>query len=100
MFTNKHESQLALEKKRAAKELSLAMIQKNDPSMIRTVTTASNEKAMINLSVIKSVTQEKKGWYYNDPERDTLLISYLDGTWDRLEMTVGDFSNQTGLNKG
>lgn len=98
MFTSKHESQLALEKERTAKELSLAMIEKSDPSTIRTVTTASNEKAVVHLSIIKSVTQEEKGWYYNDPERDTLLIRYLDGTWDRLEMTVEDFSSQTGLN--
>ena len=98
MFTSKHESQLALEKERTAKELSLAMIEKSDPSTIRTVTTASNEKAVIHTSLIKSVIQEEKGWYYNDPERDTLLIRYLDGTWDRLEMLVADFASQTGLN--
>lgn len=98
MFKSKHESQLTVEKKRAEKELSLAMIEKSDPSTIRTVTTESNEKAVINLSLIKSVIQEEKGWYYNDPERDTLLIRYLDGTWDRLEMLVDDFANQTGLN--
>lgn len=74
------------------------MIEKSDPSTIRTVTTASNEKAVVHLSIIKSVIQEEKGWYYNDPERDTVLIRYLDGTWDRLEMTVEDFSSQTGLN--
>lgn len=98
MFTSKHESQLALEKERTAKALSLAMIEKSDPSTIRTVTTASNEKAVIHLSLVKSVIQEEKGWYYNDPERDTLLIRYLDGTWERIEMTVEDFANQTGLN--
>ncbi|WP_166256396.1 hypothetical protein [Marinobacter salicampi] len=98
MFTSKHESQLAIEKEKTAKALSLAMIDKSDPSTIRTVTTASNVKAVIHLSLIKSVIQEEKGWYYNDPERDTLLIHYLDGTWVRLEMRVEDFASQTGLN--
>jgi hypothetical protein len=98
MFTRKHESQLAVEKEKTAKALSLAMIEKSDPSTIRTVKTASNAKAVIHLSLIKSVIQEERGWYYNDPERDTLLIRYLDGTWERLEMTVEDFANQTGLN--
>lgn len=97
MFTSKHESQLALEKERTAKALSLAMIERSDPLMLRTVTTASNEKAVINLSLIKSVIQDEKGFYYNDSERDTLMIRYLDGTWDRIEMTVEEFANQTGL---
>lgn len=98
MFTSKHESQLALEQEKTKKALSLAMIENSDPTTLRTVTTASGEKAVIHLSLVKSVIQEKKGWYYNDPERDTLLIRYLDGTWERLEMLVEDFASQTGLN--
>jgi hypothetical protein len=93
--TREHES--ALEKEKTNREVKTALIQACAGHEPVQVTTASGEVALIQLRGIKSVRQEKKGWYYSDPDRESLLIKYLDDSWERLDMTVASFSEQSGF---
>ncbi|MFA0809465.1 hypothetical protein [Microbulbifer epialgicus] len=92
---NKREHELNLEKEKTKRSLIDACAGYKPVQ----VTTDSGEIALIQLEGIKSVRQEKKGWYYDDPDRNTLLIKYLDASWERLDMTVERFCDQTGYDK-
>ncbi len=97
MFGNgKFEQALKLEKEKTARDLKIGLIEACAGNKPIKVITDSGEYALVQLTAIKSVRQEEKGWYYNAPDRDTLLIKYLDDSWERLDMTVEGFCEQTG----
>ena len=78
-------------------KLQLAMVENSDSTSLRAFKTDTGIEALIQINGIKSVIQEDIGWYYNDKSRNTLLITYLDGEWDRLDMLVSDFNTQAGF---
>jgi hypothetical protein len=92
-----YKNKIKIEKIIAEKELKIAMISKSDILLLKPIKTDSGVEALIQTSVIKSVVQEKKGWYYDDLDRDTLLITFFDGTWERFDMLVSEFNKQTGF---
>ena len=97
MFGNsKREHELKLQKETTARVLKTALINACASNKPVKVTTDSGQIALVQITGIKSVRQEEKGWYYNDPSRDTLLIKYLDDSWERLDMKVETFCDQTG----
>lgn len=90
-------SKIEIEKIKADKEIKLAMLEKCDRSSIKAVKTDSGLEALIQTEAIKSVMQEDTGWYKNDGKTETLLVKYIDETWERLDMLVKDFIDQTGF---
>lgn len=96
LWKENREHESALEKEKTTRELKIALIRACAGQKPVQVTTASGETALIQLRGIKSVRQEEKGWYYGDPDRETLLIKYLDDSWERLDMTVASFCEQSG----
>jgi len=94
--TKQREHELNLEKEKTSRELKSLLIKECAGHRPVKVTTDSGEVALIQLEGIKSVRQEETGWFYSNTDRDTLLIKYLDDSWERLDMTTTSFCNQTG----
>ena len=94
MFRGKLD-EIEIEKIRSRAQLKLAMIEKSSAATLRKVVTNSGETAIVQLSGLKSIRQEKRGAYYGaGSERDTILLTYLDESWERLDMLVSDFEAQ------
>lgn len=93
----KKERELSIEKEHTSRALKLALLGRCNDTTLKTVVTDSKEYAVIQIAGIKSVKQDKKSSFFDDEERDTLLITYLDETWHRLDMTVKSFVEQTGF---
>lgn len=88
---------LKIEEVKAKKEIRLAMIERSTDSSLKAIKADSGVCALVQISGIRSVEQETKGWYYKDENRDTIMIKYLDDSWVRLEMLVENFIEQTGF---
>lgn len=91
------QTKIEIEKIKADKEIKLAMLEKYNRTSIRPVKTDSGIEALIQTDAIKSVTQEETGWYKKDGTTETILVTYIDDTWVRLEMLVKDFIDQSGF---
>lgn len=83
-----------LRKIKSERVLRLAMLGKMTPDSLITVTNDKGDVFPLQLVGILKIVQESKGWYYNDPERDTVLITYVDNSWVRLEISLSDLSKQ------
>ncbi|MGI2040188.1 hypothetical protein ACRN9Z_19245 [Shewanella frigidimarina] len=91
------EKKLEIEKELTKRQLKFELMKLCSDKTLRTVKTASEKHAVIQVAGIASVTQEKAGWYYNDETTETMIIKYLDDSWVRLDMKVADFITQVGL---
>lgn len=69
----------------------------SSPGSLRTFVQDTGEQIIIQMEGIKSVRQEKKGWYYGDDASNTILVKYFDKSWERLNMTVREFNRQAGI---
>lgn len=94
MFGSK---KIEIAKEETKRELKRTMIAASSEKTLKSVKMDDGSVAVVQLVGIISTEQEEKGWYYNDPDRDTMVIRYLDGSWVRLNMLTEEFAKQIGV---